>query len=75
MSCVMGRRCKGLQVEQLLMKFLVWCCGIFYIWCKEPALVCNKASYFLGVAKETNLLASYCHESWGQEGKNVFEYV
>ena len=57
------------------MNFLVWWYGIFYIWCKEPALLCNKASCFLGVAKETNLLASYCRDSWGQEGKNVFEYV
>ena len=53
----MGQRCKGLQVEQLLMKFLAWWYGIFYIWCKEPVLLYNKACFSLGVAKETNLLA------------------
>ena len=58
----MGRRCKGLQVEQLLMNFLVWWYGIFYIWCKEPAILCSKTC-FLGVAKETNLLAVHYHES------------
>ena len=62
LSCVMGQRCKGLQVEQLLMKFLAWWYGIFYILCKEPVLLCNKACCSLGVAKETNLLA--CSLPW-----------
>ena len=55
----MGQRCKGLQVKQLLIKFLAWWYGIFYILCKEPVLLCNKACCSLGVAKETNLLACF----------------
>ena len=39
------------------MNFFAWWYGIFYIWCKEPVLLRNKACCSLGVAKETNLLA------------------
>ena len=60
--CAMGQRCKGLQVEQLLMISLAWRYGIFYIWSKEPALLCNKACCFLAVAKETSLSA--CSLPW-----------
>ena len=61
--CVMGRRCRGLQVEQLLIISLAWWYGIFHSWCREPALLCNRACCFFGVAKETGLSACSlsCH--------------
>ena len=34
-SCAMGRRCRGLQVEQLLINFLAWRYGIFHSWCRS----------------------------------------
>ena len=55
--CAMGRRCRGLQVEQLLMISLACRYGIFQIWCNEPALLCNRACCSSGVAKETSLSA------------------
>ena len=54
-SCVMGQRCRGLQVEQLLMIFLAYRYGIVQILCNEPALLCNRACCSSEVAKDTSL--------------------
>ena len=51
----------GLQAEQLLI-FLAWLYGIFQIWCKEQALLCNRACCSSVVAKETSL--SGCSLPW-----------
>ena len=60
--CAMGRRCRSLQVEQLLIIFLAWRYGIFHSWCRKPALLCTRACCFFGVAKETSLSA--CSLPW-----------
>ena len=53
----MGRRCRGLQVGQLLIISLAWQYGTFHSWCREPALLCNRACCSSGVARETSLSA------------------
>ena len=53
----MGRRCRGLQVGQLLIISLAWRYGIYHNWCREPALLCNRACCSSGVAKEASISA------------------
>ena len=72
--CEMGRRCWGLQVEQLLMISLAWQYGIFQIWYKEPALLCNRACCSLGVEKKQVYQFVHYHESLDREGQNVLGY-
>ena len=48
--CAMGWRCRDLQVEQLLIISLAWQYGIFHSWCREPALLCNRACFSSGVS-------------------------
>ena len=60
--CVMGWRCRGLQVKQLLMISLACWYGIFQIWYNEPALLCNRACCSSGVEKRQVYQLVHCHE-------------